>query len=68
MDWAKAILRTIWELFIDDGAFGLAIPIWLMLASVLHALGFDPTWDSALLFAGLAALLCHSTLRKAGSS
>jgi hypothetical protein len=65
MNWAKAILDTIWGLFIDDFVFGLSIVIWLTLAWLLRVLGFDAKWDCGLLFVGLAVVLCHSALRRA---
>jgi hypothetical protein len=64
MTWIDAILKTIWDLFIDDGAFALSILIWLALVWLLRELGFNATWDCGLLFVGLAVLLVHSARRK----
>lgn len=66
MSSLKTIVAEILGLFVDDGSFALAIVVWLGLAGLvlprLQALG---PWASALLFAGLAAVLVESALRRA---
>ncbi len=66
MTWIKTILREIFGLFVDDGAFALAILIWL---SFMHwtasHLQISPATSAVILFAGLALILIESTLRYA---
>lgn len=66
MSALKTILAELVGLVVDDGAFALAIVAWLGLAWLvlprLQALG---PWAGALLFAGLAAVLVESALRRA---
>lgn len=59
--WLTTIVRELLGLFIDDGAFALAILAWLVLAALCR------TWllqarhlGGPLLFAGLAILLVAS--------
>ncbi len=63
MAWIRTILREVLGLFVDDGAFALAILAWIgidwLLAGSLH-LG---TAASVLLFVGLAVILLESTTR-----
>lgn len=65
-------LRAIWSelvgLFIDDVGFAAAILAWLLLAGVgLPKLGLGDPWPALLLFAGLAAILVESAVRRARS-
>lgn len=64
MGWLKTIVQELWSLFIDD--VGLAVAaiawvglIWLAAARLGEAAG-------PALFAGLAAILVVSALRRAG--
>ena len=66
MKWIKNILREIYGLFVDDGAFALAILIWLgIMGWTTSHLGLTPTISAILLFAGLALILIESALRYA---
>jgi hypothetical protein len=62
----KRILDEAIGLFIDDGAFALAIVVCVALvgAVVLWAIGLRP-YCGPLLFLGLAAILVESALRRA---
>lgn len=66
MHWIKTILGELYGLFVDDGAFALAIVVWLAVAGVLlpHA-HLGNVELGAILFAGLAAILAESVLRRA---
>ncbi len=60
------ILREAVAIVIDDGAFALAIVVWLAITAAL--VRFAPAaahWAGALLFAGLAVILAESTTRRA---
>ncbi len=63
-------LRTIWSefigLFVDDGSLAAAALIWLGAAwLLLPRLPLPPAVPPILLFAGLAAILLESALRRA---
>ena len=64
------LLRTIFDeavgMFVDDGAFALAILVWLAVVAALARLvpGAGP-WAGGLLFLGLAAILVESAMRRA---
>jgi len=64
MKWIKNIFREIFGLFVDDGAFALAILIWLsfMRWATSH-LALSPAAIGVILFAGLALILIESTTR-----
>jgi hypothetical protein len=66
MTWLNATVREVISLFIDDGAFALAIVIWLGLVALL-AWRVDAArgWAGLALFAGLAVILGESVLRRA---
>jgi hypothetical protein len=66
MKWIKTILREIYGLFVDDGAFALAILIWLsfMRWAVSH-LRLSPVTSAIMLFAGLVLILTESAVRYA---
>jgi hypothetical protein len=66
MKWIKTILREIYGLFVDDGAFALAILIWLsfMRWTASH-LRLSPATSAIILFAGLALILTESAVRYA---
>ncbi|HEY0206160.1 MAG TPA: hypothetical protein VGC15_18640 [Acetobacteraceae bacterium] len=62
-------LRTAWSeligLFVDDGSFAIAILAWLLLAWLaLPRLPLPPAWPPVILFAGLAAILVESAVRR----
>ena len=66
MTWLTTILREIFGLFVDDGAFAVTILVWLaVVALVPPRLGLDPSWTAVLLFAGLAVILIESATRRA---
>jgi hypothetical protein len=66
MKWIKTILREIYGLFVDDGAFALAILIWLSFIRWTNShLRLSPATSAIILFAGLALILIESTARYA---
>lgn len=66
MKWIKTILREIYGLFVDDGAFALAILIWLgLMRWTASHLRLSPTASAIILFAGLALILTESAVRYA---
>ena len=66
MGWAKAILREIYGLFVDDGNLALAVIIWLAIAwLVLPRLAHGALWAGIVLFLGLAVILMESVWRRA---
>lgn len=66
MKWIKSILREIVGLFVDDGAFALAIIIWIGLIGWTTS-HFSILSGSAaiILFVGLALILIESATRYA---
>jgi hypothetical protein len=66
MPWIKTIAAEIYGLFVDDGSFALAILAWLLAAwLLLPRLGLPSALGGPILFAGLAAILVESALRRA---
>jgi hypothetical protein len=66
MHWLKTILAEIFGLFVDDGRFALTIIIWLgMIWLGLPRLTLPAASNGVILFAGLAAILAESALRRA---
>jgi hypothetical protein len=66
MNPIKSILREILGLFVDDGAFALAILLCLALAvTLLPRIAPTASWTGPLLFAALALILIESTFRYA---
>lgn len=66
MSFIRTVAREVFGLFVDDGPYALAILICLALAWL--ALPRLPTlghYAGAVLFAGLAAVLVASALRRA---
>jgi hypothetical protein len=64
--WLKTILAEILGLFVDDIRFALAIAIWLGIIRLgLLRLNLPAAWNGVILFAGLAAILAESALRRA---
>ena len=66
MTWIKTIFRELFGLFVDDGAFALAILIWLAVVRWgTPRLGLPVGAAGTILFAGLALILSESALRYA---
>lgn len=66
MKWIKNTAREIFDLFVDDGAFALAILVWLCITGwAAYYLRFSPLVAAVVLFAGLALILIESTTRYA---
>ena len=64
--YLKAVLRELYGLFVDDNRFAIAIIVWLALPSLARPhLHLSGTWSTALLFAGLVAILIECALRGA---
>lgn len=66
MRWIKSAGRELLSLFVDDASFAIAIivwlgAVWLLLLNFLR--GVD--WGGMVLFAGLAAILLWSAMRRA---
>lgn len=66
MKWAKPVVRELWGLFVDDGAFALAIVIWLAIAWLILPT-FMPAvpWAGVALFLGLALILLENVWPRA---
>ncbi len=65
MRWLKAIVAELFGLFVDDGAFALAIIVWLgAVRLVLPRLNVPTAWGGIILFAGLALILVESATRR----
>ena len=60
-----AVLAEIRGLFVDDGAFAVAVIAWLAAVVLLAASGMPSPFLCIGLFMGLAALLLHSTVKRA---
>jgi hypothetical protein len=59
-------LRALWELFVEDATFTLAIVICLAVAYVLSVTGgVAPTWRGGILFLLLAFALVENVWRSA---
>ena len=66
MSWITTICREFFSLFVDDGAFALAILVWIAVAGLaLARLGIPPGWIAPLLFVGMALILLENTMRRA---
>ncbi len=66
MRWIKSAGRELLGLFVDDASFAIAIivwlgAVWLLSLNVLRGVG----WAGVFLFAGLAAILLWSAMRRA---
>ncbi len=67
MKVVKAILRELFSLFVDDDSFALAIVCWLLVGwAAVAVIGSGAAWLGLVFFAGLAAILLESALRRAG--
>jgi hypothetical protein len=61
----KRIFEEVWGLFVDDGAYAGAIVGWLVVIGLV--VKFAPgaaAWAGFALFAGLAAILLESAVRR----
>ncbi len=59
--WIGTIFRELLGLFMDDGAFAIAILVWLTLAGLCRTwLRQAGHWGAPLLFVGLAVALVAS--------
>lgn len=66
MNWLRTIAAELFGLFVDDGAFALAIVAWLVLLWwLLPLLAIDARWKALILAGGLIAILVESVLRRA---
>ena len=66
MNWLRTIAAELFGLFVDDGAFALAIVAWLVLLWwLLPSLEIDARWKALILAGGLIAILVESVLRRA---
>jgi hypothetical protein len=66
MEVISKMLRELLALFVDDGAFALAILAWLAGGwACIELLKFPPSNEAILLFIGLSYLLADSVLRAA---
>lgn len=67
MSWLRTIGSEFLGIFVDDGAFALAIVAWLVACGVLFAHVALPTaLPPVILFAGLVVILIDSAVRRAG--
>jgi hypothetical protein len=66
MKWLRTIATETFGLFVDDGAFAVAILAWLIVAGVvLPHVGTTAAVKGPILFAGLAVILIESATRRA---
>lgn len=66
MRWLKIIFTEIFSLFVDDGSFAITILVWLGVAGTMFAHTNMPSAAKGpILFAGLAAILMESAVRRA---
>lgn len=66
MSWLRTIVSELIGLFVDDGAFALAIVAWLALIGlVAHFAPSTQSWAGIALFLGLALILAESAMRRA---
>jgi hypothetical protein len=66
MEWTRARFKEIGALLVDDGVFACGIVLWLAVVWVLAKLGLPSVAICLPFFAGLAALLLQSALKRAG--
>lgn len=64
MKWLRAIFAELFGLFVDDGAFAVAILLWLIVIGVVVRMMPAGAWQAIVLFAGLACILVESALRR----
>jgi hypothetical protein len=66
MQWLKIVFTEIFGLVVDDGSFAIAILAWLVVAGTMFAYVNIPAGvKGPILFAGLAAILMESAVRRA---
>jgi hypothetical protein len=66
MQWLKTVFVEIFSLFVDDGSFAIAVLVWLVVAGTVFAYVNIPAGAKGpVLFAGLAAILMESVVRRA---
>ncbi len=66
MQSLKAVISEIFALFVDDGSLAAAILIWLVaVGAVLTHVDISAIAKGPILFAGLAAILLESGVRRA---
>ena len=66
MRWIKGVAGEVFGLFVDDGSYAVAILAWLAVAGLaLPRLDLPPDAKGPVLFAGLAAILVGSAVRRA---
>ena len=66
MQWMKTIAAEVFGLFVDDGSFAVALLVWVALtALLLPHIDVSPWAKGPILFAGLAAILVESAVRRA---
>jgi hypothetical protein len=66
MTWVRSIVSELISLFVDDGLFATALLVWVsVIGFLLPELGVTSgLWRSVALFAGLAAILIESVVRR----
>ena len=66
MTWIRAVAREVFGLFVDDGAFAVAIVVWVvLLAMLLPHIGGRFAAGGIVLALGLGGILAESTWRYA---
>ena len=66
MRWLRTIWRELFGLFVDDASFAVAILAWVgAVWLLLPHLGLPRAAQGPILFAGLAAILVESAVRRA---
>ena len=66
MSWLEVIAGKVFGLFVDSGAFAIAILVWIAVVGLTRArFGNSSAYAGAVLFGGLAAILLESVLRQA---
>jgi hypothetical protein len=63
MAWLRTIAAELLGLFVDDAGFAVAILAWLAVTWFARS-ALPPLWSSVILFAGLAAILIESVVRR----
>jgi hypothetical protein len=61
----KTIALEIWGLFVDDGAFALAVLCWLAIAGIGAHMLPRSAWMPPTFFAGLVLILAGGAVRQA---
>jgi hypothetical protein len=59
-----AILKELWNLFVDDGRLALALVIWVAAGGIgLPLSPIPPAWDAPALFVGCTVILVFNVMR-----